>query len=78
MASVAIASGVMNLLGSIINSGTSLANTIMNKDANEAAAKASEIRAMQELETAKRNNVIILIIVIAIVLIIGTIVIKKS
>ena len=50
----------------------------MNKDANEAAAKAAEMKAMQEFEKAKRNNRLAIIIAIGVVLIVGFILIKKA
>ena len=67
-----------SLVSALITTGGNIAGGFLNKDANEAAAKAAEMRAMQELEKAKRNNRLAIIIAIGIVLILGFIIIKKA
>lgn len=67
-----------SLVSALITTGGNIAGGIMNKDANEAAAKAAEMKAMQEFEKAKRNNRLAIIIAIGVVLIVGFILIKKA
>ena len=67
-----------SLVSALITTGGNIAGGFLSKDANEAAAKAAEMRAMQELEKAKRNNRLAIIIAIGIVLILGFIIIKKA
>ena len=65
-----IAGSIINLIGSAITSGTSMANTIINKDAYAARARANEVDAQTNLEIAKRNSRIIIIIIATIAVIV--------
>lgn len=78
MAGLAIASGVMNLLGSVISSGTSIANTVLNKDAYAANARANEVNAQTNLEIAKRNSRIFVIIIAAVAVIVVIYSLRRS
>lgn len=78
MAGLAIASGVMNLLGSVISSGTSIANTVLNKDAYATNARANEVNAQTNLEIAKRNSRIFVIIIAAVAVIVVIYSLRRS
>ena len=70
--------GWLTLVGSLVTTGGNIAGAIMGKDANEAAARAAELKAQQDLERAKRNNRIAIIVAIAIVAILGLVILKKA
>ncbi len=70
--------GWLTLFGRLVTTVGEVAYGVINKDANEAAAKAAEAKAQKDLETAKRNNRIAIIAAIAIVTILGLVILKKS